>query len=197
MSGGCRTAWGVLFCLFAAMAAVTSRAMDDSSSAVEEDPRAAQSREIADAFNAELKQALTAALASGGPVSAIEVCSRQAPAIAMRISEAHGVQVWRTALRLRSGDNAPDAEARAGLEALAGRVAVRGAGPLELFEARESGGARYMKAIITQPLCLTCHGAHLEPVVQQALALSYPEDRATGFREGELRGAVVVDWPER
>jgi hypothetical protein len=31
--------------------------------------------------------------------------------------------------------------------------------------------------------------------VRQALRDQYPADAATGFAVGELRGAVVVDWP--
>ena len=43
------------------------------------------------------------------------------------------------------------------------------------------------------PLCLTCHGAALSPDVEAALAESYPEDHATGYSAGDLRGAFVVE----
>jgi hypothetical protein len=82
---------------------------------------------------------------------------------------------------------------------------------LEEFERRHAGGAdlatlswsetvqaeggrefRYMKPIPTAGLCLTCHGTELPPTVRQVLAERYPADRATGFAEGDIRGAFVV-----
>jgi len=49
-----------------------------------------------------------------------------------------------------------------------------------------------MKAIPTGGGCLLCHGTNLSPEIGQALADLYPEDRATGFTEGDIRGAFVV-----
>ena len=49
-----------------------------------------------------------------------------------------------------------------------------------------------MKAIPTQPLCLACHGQEIAPPVAEKLAELYPGDKATGFEEGDLRGAFVV-----
>jgi hypothetical protein len=59
----------------------------------------------------------------------------------------------------------------------------------------DDGGATYMQAIVTQPLCVACHGTALAPDVASALARLYPSDRATGFAVGDLRGAFVVRWP--
>ena len=45
--------------------------------------------------------------------------------------------------------------------------------------------------------CLTCHGGpeDLGEGVADALAKHYPEDAATGFAEGELRGWFWVESP--
>ena len=43
-----------------------------------------------------------------------------------------------------------------------------------------------------QKLCLGCHGKSIAPEVKAKLAELYPEDKATGFSEGDLRGAFVV-----
>ena len=53
----------------------------------------------------------------------------------------------------------------------------------------------YMRAIrVGVDLCLTCHGLDdtLEPEVRHRLAELYPDDAATGFSRGDLRGAFVV-----
>jgi hypothetical protein len=51
---------------------------------------------------------------------------------------------------------------------------------------------RYMKAIVMEPLCVTCHGQELSPALEQVIARHYPNDAATGFAIGDLRGAVYV-----
>jgi hypothetical protein len=52
-----------------------------------------------------------------------------------------------------------------------------------------------MKAIVMQPQCLACHGQDLAEPVSAAIEERYPEDQATGFVAGELRGAFLIEWP--
>ena len=47
--------------------------------------------------------------------------------------------------------------------------------------------------VMMKPMCLACHGAEVAPEVQAAIAERYPDDRATGYRAGELRGVI---WAE-
>ncbi len=51
---------------------------------------------------------------------------------------------------------------------------------------------RFMQAIPTGALCLNCHGQALAPAVQDKIDALYPDDTATGYSEGDLRGAFVV-----
>ncbi len=69
------------------------------------------------------------------------------------------------------------------------------AATLEYFEPRTDGGARYLKAIVTAPLCTVCHGESIAPDVQAALQQHYPADQATGFDVPDLRGAFSIEWP--
>ncbi len=159
------------------------------------DSRLLVSREVAMTMQARLKDELLQAISAGGPVAAIEVCQTRAPEIADQVGSEAGVRVWRTALRVRNPENTPDERAREVLEAFAQRLgAGEDAGTLESFTRSDDGSARYMKAILTQPPCETCHGANIAEPVRKALAERYPDDQATGFVAGELRGAVVVDW---
>lgn len=153
-----------------------------------------RSRAIADDFQQQLGDRLKSAIAEGGPLAAIEVCAQVAPEIAAQASADAGARVGRTALRVRNPDNAPDADAAQVLQAFAERLAAGESMPIEHLGAAPDGGARYMRAIILQPLCATCHGATLAPAVADAVGARYPEDRAIGFDVGELRGAFVIDW---
>lgn len=153
------------------------------------------SRAITVEFQKTLGGALKAALAEGGPVHAIDVCAEVAPDIAARISAEAGAAVSRTALRVRRSGNAPDAATSEVLETFRTRIAGGESGPMEFLGKNPNGGVRYLRAIVLEPVCVTCHGAELAPEVEAAVAARYPGDRATGFAPGELRGAFLVDWP--
>jgi hypothetical protein len=147
-----------------------------------------------------LKRELMASIAAGGPLAAIGVCKTIAPALAEKTSATRGLKVGRTALRLRNPANAPDAWERAVLEDFAAQIKA-GADPVKLEHAEtvtDAGGAstfRYMKAIPMGAVpCLSCHGAP-EPALKAEITRLYPQDQATGFRPGELRGAFTVSAP--
>jgi excinuclease UvrABC helicase subunit UvrB len=53
-----------------------------------------------------------------------------------------------------------------------------------------------MKAIPTaEKPCLACHGKTLAPQVAARLKELYPDDRATGYAAGEIRGAITLSRP--
>ena len=158
--------------------------------------RIAAGREIAQDFGTELRSALEAAMAEGGPLAAIRVCNEEAPAIARAAAEQWGANVGRTSTRLRNPANAPDAHERAVLADFAAIVAAGDAEPpLDRLETLPDGRVRYMSAIIVQPPCLACHGDNLAPQVAEAIDALYPEDEARGYALGELRGAFTITWP--
>jgi hypothetical protein len=147
----------------------------------------------------QLKAELTKAIAEGGPMAAINVCYLRAPEIAAQLSQASGARVGRTALRVRNPSNAPDDLERTVLEQFAADL---GSGPIDrpleaVFEIRRGDAVerRYMRAIPTDALCLTCHGKTIAPDLAAAIARDYPQDQATGFEQGQLRGAFSVVWP--
>jgi hypothetical protein len=158
-----------------------------------------QSRQLAMQLGGQLKGELTQAIAAGGPISAINVCYLRAPEIAAQLSQASGARVGRTALRVRNPSNAPDDLERSVLEQFATDL---GSGPIDrpleaVFEIRRGDAVerRYMRAIPTDALCLTCHGQAIAPELAAAIARDYPQDQATGFEQGQLRGAFSVVWP--
>jgi len=158
-----------------------------------------QSRQLALQLGGQLKAELSKAIAEGGPMAAINVCYLRAPEIAAQLSQASGARVGRTALRVRNPSNAPDELERSVLEQFATDL---GSGPVDrpleaVFEIRRGDAVerRYMRAIPTDALCLTCHGKTIAPELAAAIARDYPKDQATGFEQGQLRGAFSVVWP--
>jgi hypothetical protein len=160
-----------------------------------DDARVAASRDIAAQFQQTLGARLQAALVEGGTVAAIEVCSVQAPAIAADLGAAHGVTVARRTDRTRNPANAADGDELALLARFRAALAADATVPPEDFATRADGSARYARAILVQPPCLACHGPILAADTAMALRTHYPDDRATGYEVGALRGLVRIDWP--
>lgn len=143
-----------------------------------------------------LKNELQAAMQSGGPTAAIEICNTRAMPLTGEIAEQHGLQLVRVSLRNRNPANAPNTWQAAVLQDFDRRAALgEDVNQLTWSETVDNGDGqefRLMKAIPTGGVCLACHGTALSPEISQVLNELYPDDRATGFSEGDIRGAFVV-----
>jgi hypothetical protein len=163
------------------------------------DKRSKQSRIVVGDFMLLLKLELKAAMREGGPGNAIQVCKTKAPKIAADISEKNGWRVARTSLKLRNPLNEADAwELKVMNEFEKRKAAGEEFKKLEFGEIITTDGKkqfRYMKAIPTEKVCLQCHGSEIEPEEEAALNKFYPHDQATGFKEGDIRGAFTITQP--
>lgn len=179
------------------LGACTSKNAEETAVNVEE--RKQQSVAVIKSFASTLKGELQAAMKEGGPVNAISVCNTVAPAIAAQKSQETGWDVGRTSLKLRNPDNAPDSWEQAVLEAFNERRAA-GEDPQTIAFAEvveQDGGKvfRFMKAIPTGQVCLNCHGENIAEPVKAKLDELYPQDRARGYKQGEIRGAFTITQP--
>ena len=132
----------------------------------------------------------------GGLTNAIGVCSKKAGPIAEKISKEQGLTISRTSLKNRNSKNAPSEWQKKVLENFALKQAAGGNLKKMMYsqivEADGKKQFRLMKAIPTGKLCMKCHGATIDPKVEAKLKELYPDDKARGFKEGDLRGAFVV-----
>ena len=136
-----------------------------------------------------LKQALVAGMREG-PVVAVDACRIQAPEVASGLS-VDGVKVGRSSKRLRNPANEPKPWMQTLLQEWQ-ELENRKPAIVEL----ENATYGYAEPIILQPMCRTCHGEVIAPELQQVIAARYPDDRATGFRPGDLRGMFWVEFPK-
>ena len=148
---------------------------------------------LARQFVGELKPQLQQAMRDGGPTHAIAVCSDIAPRLADALSAQSGWLVKRVSLKPRNASRAqPDAWEQTVLQDFDRRQAA-GEPAAEIHRGELVGNQyRYMQAQGAGALCLTCHGTKLAPPVQAALQAYYPDDRATGYTLGQVRGAVSL-----
>jgi hypothetical protein len=145
-----------------------------------------------------LKTTLVRHLQQKGPGTAFTVCADSAQLLTETIAAHHKVRMRRVSLRWRNPLDEPDDHERAVLEEFARLLQ---AGTLSettehvaVSTGRDGRVFRYMRPIVIQKPCLSCH-AQVESLgvdVREARAQYYPDDRATGYVLGELRGAVSV-----
>lgn len=149
-------------------------------------------KDFAGALQTELKTAMKA----GGPVAAIGVCNTQALPISEKTSAEHNMSLSRVSLKNRNPANVPNEWQKAVLEGFESQKAagkdVKALVWSETVSMGDGKEFRFMKAIPTGDVCLACHGENISPEVEQQLSVLYPEDRATGFSAGDIRGAFVV-----
>lgn len=168
----------------------------DGAADMAEHKKAAQS--VIKAFATTLKGELVSAMKSGGPVNAIEVCNSKAPEIAGQLSEENDVILTRVSLKNRNPDIGKPTEWQVEVlnkfeERQAEGEAIADIAFAEITkpEDDEPKSFRLMKAIPTDGICLACHGETLAPDISKKLNELYPDDKATGYEAGQIRGAFV------
>ncbi len=171
------------FCVSASFAASEQEMIKESQHAIKD-------------FAGQLKSRLMEGMAKGGPVTAIQICNQVAEDIANQVSEKHGWKISRTSLKPRNTKNAPDVWEASVLQAFEKRkLAGEDISKIDHAEIIQDNGHkifRYMKAIPTQGLCLSCHGEKIPPDVSTKLKQLYPDDKAKGFKVGDIRGAFSI-----
>ena len=148
-----------------------------------------------------LFEVLSDEIAKGGHANAISVCREKAPQMAKGLSDQTGWAIRRVSLKNRNPKAVPDAWERSVLEEFERRQSA-GENPAQMdkTETVSIDGQkvyRYMKALPTQEICLSCHGkSDMVPAdVQTRLKELYPEDKATGYELKQIRGAITARKP--
>jgi hypothetical protein len=157
-------------------------------------------RESATTLASGLIQELSAALQEGGPEQAVSFCSQRALTLTAEIQQGmvDGIELKRTSRRFRNPANAPDELEVAALEYFEAALADNGELPPHYVQRTADNGFRYYQPLVVNSMCLQCHGPAEEvvPRVRQVIETSYPNDLATGYTVGELRGLIRVTVPQ-
>jgi hypothetical protein len=145
-----------------------------------------------------LAQRLQAQLAETGAAGALDFCSRTALVLTDSLTaDQPGVSVKRTSTRIRNPRNEPDRHEQLALAWFDSMRAVSGTLPAAYVQPVSAAEARFYRPLIIAPFCTQCHGPaeKLDPRVRAALQERYPNDRAIGYQEGDLRGVIRVSLP--
>lgn len=154
-------------------------------------------------FSERLRGELRASMTRDGAPAAVDFCHDQAPLIAEQVMQEHGLRLGRVAVPGRHRNPGHVAAAwQAEVLASFQSAVDRGAAPEAQLDVMrdalpEGVELRMARGIRVEAACLMCHGASIAPAIAERLAHNYPEDRATGFREGDLRGLIWVEVPAK
>jgi hypothetical protein len=143
---------------------------------------------------AALSGRLLEVIQTDGHVAAIGVCSMEASGLLDRVAEARGGSIRRVTDRPRNPANQGDARDLEVMEMMR-KMIGEGTAPAPVVDGR----VVRLPIRIALPLCLTCHGDPAGEIAGDTLAAireRYPNDLATGYREGDFRGLWRVEMPE-
>ncbi len=127
-------------------------------------------------------------LKSNGPIDALEFCSQNAYNLTEGVSKKYGVDidVKRISLKPRNPANTPSKEEAAILKKMEQN-------PQIIIQKGKLQTKVYKPLVIKKKACLICHGdLSKRPKLAKAIHDIYPADKATGYKMGDLRGAIVV-----
>lgn len=164
-------------------------AIDDAPESLESEMQAANDAMVA--LQTALLEALTSELGREGALGAIHVCRDQAQSITARVAREQGIDMGRTSHRLRNPANRP----RPWVEPFVTEGAGKRQDELQAQLVDLGDRVGLVRPIGTLEMCTRCHGNEddIAPAVREAIVEAYPQDRATGFSVGELRGWM---WAE-
>lgn len=149
-------------------------------------------------FMESLKSILVKEMQANGIVAAVSVCSDTAQLLTNNYGIKKGIYIKRVSFKYRNENDAPN---KIETEALKMFEELKQKGELkettEFFKTTEENGVTsviYLKPILVQAPCLSCHGPleQIGPDVKQILQKKYPNDKATGYQLDDLRGAVSI-----
>ena len=160
-----------------------------------------EARSIAQSLPPKMLNVIQNEIKKGGAEQAIDACNQMAPKMAAKATEETGWAVRRVSMKNRNPKAVPDEWEKGVLAEFEQRLAA-GEVPMTMEKGMmvvegDKKFYRYMRPLMTQKLCMECHGPvdSLSPNVKARLSELYPQDNATGFTEGKMRGALTIKKP--
>lgn len=144
-----------------------------------------------------LSSQLSGAIEEGGIPHALQFCSTEAIPLTEELTEQFGTDIKRATHRPRNPDNQADEEELGVIESYINSIET--GTELTPQISRNEDHVRYFSPIrIGMDTCLQCHGSpetHINSDNLNLIQSLYPEDQATGFSMGDLRGIWSVTLP--
>ncbi len=153
-------------------------------------------KEIGQALVKNLGKNLMANMKQGGPKQAIPFCNVAANPLTQEIATKHNVSIKRTSHKIRNSNNIATLEEKSiltnYLNSLDNKKVLK-----PIVKKETDGKIHFYAPILLEKKCLACHGTIGKEVTYKTdsiLKVLYPNDKATGFEIGDLRGVVNIGF---
>ena len=182
------------FCIFLIFIGFIS--CDHSLTPEEKQEYSDKGKEIAQAsFNA-LSEKLTEQMKTGGTAKAIPFCNVEALPLTQQLSEKYNVTIKRTSDKLRNQKNKPTERELKIIDSYQELISEhKEIAPI--LEVDSNNNKHFYAPITVKANCLVCHGKVDEFVTVKTDSIIkslYPNDKALGYIEGELRGIWSITF---
>lgn len=145
-----------------------------------------------------LSSNLKQAMSKGGVSHALKFCNIEAMPLTDSLSDHYGVKIRRVSHKPRNPLNKADSLEMESIRKY--RASIENEEELKPYTFRAEKAFIYHAPIrINNGLCLNCHGQPGTDISDQNMKVInklYPQDKATGFSMGELRGIWTIRFPE-
>lgn len=143
----------------------------------------------------ELSKNLKAKMNEEGPVGAIDFCNKNAKEIMAKMSKEFNAEIKRTSFKLRNSDdeaNYIESEILHEYEKM-----MRQGMDINPIVREKDGVVNFYAPIKIKKVCLNCHGmkgSDIHDDTYAKISELYPEDKAIGYKEGDLRGIWSIKY---
>lgn len=154
-------------------------------------------QEITQASFQTLSSNLQKAMSEGGVSNALEFCNVKAMPLTDFLALHYGIELRRASHQPRNPVNQADSLEMAAIKEYI-REIEQGRELKPVTYARDKTITYHAPIRIQGQLCLSCHGNPGTDITQsdfETIQELYPEDEATGFEVGELRGIWSIQFP--
>ena len=128
-------------------------------------------------------------------LSAMGFCTAKAADITKEVNNKlpEYASVRRTALKTRNTNNMPDALDIKVMQEYESSIAQNTFVPTDIKVVEKDNTIRIYKPLVTQSVCLMCHGKNISKEIQEIITTNYPQDKAVDFKINSLRGVMVAE----
>lgn len=132
-----------------------------------------------------------------GPVGAVEFCNEKAYPLTDSMAIVHHAKIKRVTDKPRNINNKASDKELEYIEFFKSKINNNES--YEPIVTNENGKTHFYSPIVTNTMCLNCHGVpktNIDPKVTQLLNDKYPYDEAIGYKENEVRGIWSISFKD-
>jgi len=133
---------------------------------------------------------------TNGLLQAAKFCNSNALTLTEEVNlhQIEGISVKRISLKERNSANAAKPDEALVLESMHKMMKQKKNLPEYIIKEEGKSYKYYKPLLIKKELCLKCHGnIETDAEVSAFIKTAYPDDKATGYKMGDLRGAILVE----